>query len=294
MFRLKIEQLYYFCSLAQTHSFNKTSEDFFISPQGVNKSMKALEDEFGVAFLASNKKGTHLTENGEFFLGKAQQIIDIYESARKQFEKDSNLQVEGEISIACQPRISSTFLFDQLGRFKKRYPDIKVKFSSWMTAEDVFDKVRSRSVDLGICILTEEDYRYLIENNPIPYTLLRKEELYVCALRDQPNLPDYFESMPADTIDYTYSSPFKPVPIPNYSEISSPEMQIQMIEFEKKLGNVFSLEYEKYFARHDRFEKIPYSPPIFRYFVMFHKPVAMLSLSEKLLIKILQEKNRLL
>lgn len=285
---MKIEQLYYFKSLSQTHSFNKTADDFFISPQGLNKSLKALEKEFGVRFFESDKKGTLLTDNGILFLEQATQIIEIYENLKKHYEKNSDILAEGELSIACQPRISSTFLFSPLTVFKRKYPDVNIKFSSQMTARDVFEKIKSASVDIGICILIEEDYNYLVTHNPLPFTLLRKEELFICALKDLFDLPpDYFTTMPAGLIDYTYASPFKDYAVTNSSEIISPEMQLQLIKFEQKLGNVFSKEYENYYTEND-FLKIPYSPPLYRYFVLLHKPHTMLTLPEKLLIDTLK------
>lgn len=69
---MKIEQLLYFISVSQTLSLNKTAELFFITPQGLSKALKNLEQEFNVQLLDSTKQGTSLTEDGQVFFEQGQ------------------------------------------------------------------------------------------------------------------------------------------------------------------------------------------------------------------------------
>lgn len=291
---MKIEQLLYFISVSQTLSLNKTAELFFITPQGLSKALKNLEQEFNVQLLDSTKQGTSLTEDGRYFLKKAKQMVAIYDGLKTHYLQNVDQDITGEIHIACQPRITANFLLPLLSKFQTHYPHIAVKVSSQeLTARDVFDSLQSAKIDLGLCILSEEDMAFIADSSIYFYTEFAKEELMACVPEPYASpLPEYFTELPADLIDYLYISPFTGEVIPSNtsdsSVIISPEMQMHLIELSNGLGNVLQREYEKYYAKTGKFVLIPYRPSLFLHFICVHKSPSLLSIPEQLFLDTLR------
>ena len=68
----------YLCSAGTYHSgsFTKAAKKLFMTPQGLSKSIKSLEEELGTELLSRSSKGVSLTENGHVFLESAQSLYD--------------------------------------------------------------------------------------------------------------------------------------------------------------------------------------------------------------------------
>ena len=290
---MKIEQLLYFISVSQTLSLNKTAELFFITPQGLSKALKNLELEFNVKLLESTKHGTSLTEDGKYFLNKAQQMVTIYDSLKTHYLQNVDSEINGEISIACQPRIAANFLLPLLSKFQSQYPHIAIKVSSQeVTARDVFDSMQSAKVDIGLCILSQNDLDLITNSNTYFFTEFSKEEIFVCAPKHYPApLPAFFTALPENSIDYCYVSPFTDERFPlgaSSSVVISPEMQMNLIELNNGLSNVLHREYEKYYAPTGKYALIPYRPPLFLYYICIHKNPSLLTGPEQLFLETLK------
>ena len=287
---MKIEQLLYFISVSQTLSLNKTAELFFITPQGLSKALKNLELEFNVKLLESTNQGTSLTADGRHFLNEAQQMVDIYDNLKTHYLENVDSEIDGEIRIACQPRIAANFLLPILSKFQAKYPHISIKVSSQeVTAKDVFDSLQTAKVDLGLCILSKEDFDFITNSNFYFFTEFIREEIFVCASKRYAlPLPGFFKQIPADLIDYLYVSPFTDEILPSNTSdssiIISPEMQKNLIELNNGLGNILNCEYEKYYAKSGKFILIPYRPPLFLHFICIHKSPSLLTMPEQLFL----------
>lgn len=290
---MKIEQLLYFISVSQTLSLNKTAELFFITPQGLSKALKNLEQEFNVQLLDSTKQGTSLTEDGKYFLNKAKQMVAIYDELKSHYLQNVDSEIDGEIRIACQPRIAANFLLPLLSKFQTKYPNISIKVSSQeVTAKDVFDSMQNGKVDIGLCILSQNDFDLITNNNTYFFTEFSKEEIMICAPKHYPTpLPDFFTELPVNSIDYCYVSPFTDERFPlgdSSSVVISPEMQMNLIELNNGLTNVLHREYEKYYAPTGKYRLIPYRPPLYLYYVCMHKNPSLLSGPEQLFLDTLK------
>ena len=75
---MQIESLRYFVELAQAGSFYKAAQNAFISQQGLNKAVRALETELDTQLVIRTRRGVQLTRDGETFLAHAQTILAEY------------------------------------------------------------------------------------------------------------------------------------------------------------------------------------------------------------------------
>lgn len=290
---MTIEQLLYLISLSKTHSFNKTAELYYISPQGLHKSLKQLETEFETSLYDSSSLGTVLTENGQILLQTAYEIVSAYaEGKKKIMDHISNQDIGRELTITCQPRIYDSILSTKINRLMERYPNIHIHLLTKISAKDIFASMRNPKINFGLCILDDDDFERLQETPPYFYTEFSKEELFCCAHKE------YFTEIPShlsdfksnnDMIGYQYESPFQAQDFHNTSETISLAMQKHLIELNKSAGNVLNREFEQFYAADKNFVLIPYDPPFYLHFICLHKNPNLFAANEYLFIRLLKD-----
>ena len=77
---MQIESLRYFVELSRAGSFYKAAQNAFISQQGLNKAVRALETELDTQLVIRTRRGVQLTRDGETFLSHAQTILAEYDA----------------------------------------------------------------------------------------------------------------------------------------------------------------------------------------------------------------------
>ena len=77
---MNIEVLRYFIELAHEGSFNKAAKRLFISQQGLNRAISALEAKLGATLIERGPAGVSLTPEGSILLAHANAIVDDYRS----------------------------------------------------------------------------------------------------------------------------------------------------------------------------------------------------------------------
>ena len=75
---MQIETLKYFVELAEAGSFYGAARRAFISQQGLNKAITALEAELGVHLVERGSRGVRLTTEGDIFLDYARRALDAH------------------------------------------------------------------------------------------------------------------------------------------------------------------------------------------------------------------------
>ena len=75
---MQIEYLLYLNDFAQTLSITKTARNFFMTPQGISRSLHLLEKEYGVTLIIREKNKVTLTEAGLLLARDAKQITECY------------------------------------------------------------------------------------------------------------------------------------------------------------------------------------------------------------------------
>ena len=95
---MNIQQLRYFLVLADTLSFTKTAEKYYISQTAVSNQIKALEEKLGVQLFQRDNRKVLLTPAGKVFVKEAKSIITRIEEA-VQHTKDEDQGFGGEIPV---------------------------------------------------------------------------------------------------------------------------------------------------------------------------------------------------
>lgn len=152
---MNISQLDTLITISKTKSFRKAGELLNLTQPAVSAQIKSLEDEFGVVLVDRNQPVT-LTDRGQVFLEKAEQILDIVEELKQKLT-DLEHTPQGHIVLGTTTSIAIQILPRILSYFQDQFPLIKTTIQS-MPSSLIYQSVEQGLVDIGI--------GYLIENNP--------------------------------------------------------------------------------------------------------------------------------
>lgn len=120
-----LKQLEYFVSLAETLSFTKTSEKFFISQTAVTQQIKVLENELDVRLLNRTKRHVELTPAGIIFLTEAKAILARTEDAIIKTRKAATGFI-GALNLGIVGGYDNPRLPDILRSFHTGYPNVSL------------------------------------------------------------------------------------------------------------------------------------------------------------------------
>ena len=122
---MNIQQLRYFLVLADTLSFTKTAEKYYISQTAVSNQIKALEEKLGVQLFQRDNRKVILTPAGKVFVKEAKSIITRIEEA-VQHTKDAAEGFTGEIHVGYQWGFERTVFPKVLRDFQYEYQNIEI------------------------------------------------------------------------------------------------------------------------------------------------------------------------
>lgn len=148
---MELYQLKYFVVIAQQGSFTKASDVLYISQPSLSAGIKKLEQELDVTLLERRWRGVSLTEAGKLFLGKAQRIIEEYQStidALRNFQERPVLR----IGMLCTLRI--TVVSKIIQSFRELYPEVTIELHD-THLDELSNWLDQGEIDLAITTLEE-------------------------------------------------------------------------------------------------------------------------------------------
>ena len=147
---MNIKEIFFFQQVCECRSIRKAAEKLFISPQGLSKSIKNLEDELGQELLERAPQGVKATSAGEIVLKHADPILNRVERMKNELENYRE-NLAGSINIACAYGIISALELDCLMQFKQTYMNIDTYINEEpdLTVEEM---VLKEAADIGVTI----------------------------------------------------------------------------------------------------------------------------------------------
>jgi DNA-binding transcriptional LysR family regulator len=159
---MDLEGLKSFVIVAREKSISKAAQILHISQPTLSARLKNLEDAMGVQLLNRSWEGVRLTEQGQYFLLYATQIV-------KQFDNTSAIINEENIklykileeiidsrrlNIGFEIGLSNLFITPLISEIRDHYPDLDFKFMVRPSAL-IVDLLEHNVLDLGIFIKYE-------------------------------------------------------------------------------------------------------------------------------------------
>lgn len=143
---MKVRDLEIFLAVAESGSFTKASEKLYLAQPSVSRTIKQLEDLYGVQLFERFGKKTLLTEAGETFLYHARRMIhekESLEEAMKDHEKTLHLRIGSSLTIG-------TYILPQVVRLLQEKSS-SIKFSVQVeNSQSIIRKIKENLLDVGI------------------------------------------------------------------------------------------------------------------------------------------------
>ena len=144
-----IQWLRGFYYTATTGSMSAATEKMNRNQSAMTHQIRSLESEFGVKLFTGTKANRVLTEEGKYLLMKTIQIFTLIEEIKGHISALPS-DVQGEIIVSAMYSAFNYYLPALISSFSSIYPDVKFSISGETYQGDLYEKVHSRTADLGI------------------------------------------------------------------------------------------------------------------------------------------------
>lgn len=132
---MEIRNLMTFVQVAEQNSFTKAANTLDYAQSTVSFQIKQLETELGCLLFERINHTLTLTEKGRELLDYAQGVAKLTDEFRENM--NAHKQIRGFVHILTPDSICEAMLLENYEEFYRRYPGIRLKFSTADT-EDMF------------------------------------------------------------------------------------------------------------------------------------------------------------
>ena len=190
---MEIRDLKIFLMVAEKKSISGASKFLYMTPQGISKVLKKLEEELQCQLYSRDPSGILLTESGERFRDYARREIEAYTELEKDILRIEQRQKK-EVDLLSAYGILRLVTPDCITTFRDRHPDIQFHYREYpdLRVEELFAE-REGNVAFSIGEFDEEHYHVTpLENFPIKllvnesHPLSRKETVTIEDMKDEP------------------------------------------------------------------------------------------------------------
>ena len=176
---MEINHLIEFMYLAETLSFKRTADYFYVSRSVISRHLAALEDTLGVKLVERGSHSAHLTEAGKVFHREAQNVLRAYANAVDRAREAGNVMDPivhiGYLKNAARPVIV------QFARFMRHeHPSLPLEMTC-MEYSELRRAMDEGSVDIALAVNVDprisRNYRS---------TLIYTDQFYAVMSKDHP------------------------------------------------------------------------------------------------------------
>ncbi len=185
-----------FCVITREQSISKASKILYMSPQGLSKIIKNLENELDARLMIRTNSGIELTESGKCFYERVQRILSDFEEMKsdilhieQRYAGDIDLLSAYGILRLVTPECINQFRKDhpEIGFTYREYPDCEVErkflqkdgnvaFSIGPFQNEVYDKTELVSFPMKLLVNQKHP---LAQRSSVTIEDLKGEKLYI-------------------------------------------------------------------------------------------------------------------
>ena len=127
---MTIKELEEFTVICKKGSLAKASKELFMSPQGLSRVLKNLENELDCTLVNRVASGMELTESGECLRDYAEIVLKEYEELRKKIEK-IRASADGSVELLMAYDIIRLLTPECIMDFQRIYPNVSFSFQEY-------------------------------------------------------------------------------------------------------------------------------------------------------------------
>ncbi|NLV89654.1 MAG: LysR family transcriptional regulator [Tissierellia bacterium] len=182
---MDIKQLIYFVTVVNEGNITAAARKLHIAQPALSNHIKNLEDDLDVKLFHRGPRKITLTDAGKILYTKANNILEIKQSIRKELE-DSKSGFKGTLKIGTISAIDADLLENNFLNFHEKYNNIKYELYEGITPE-IIDLLFSRIIEIGIV-------RTPFDRTGLNTTYLKAEPM-IAAYKNDRDLDKFGESI---------------------------------------------------------------------------------------------------
>ncbi|MCC7413704.1 MAG: LysR family transcriptional regulator [Gammaproteobacteria bacterium] len=121
----KLASIKAFCAVVRDGSFSAAARSLGVSTAMVSKHIKRLEDELGARLLNRSTRHNALTEAGDEYFRRCQQLLAQLEELEFNVRTLSD-EVRGTLKISAPATFGTLFLMPAILQYKQRHPHVQI------------------------------------------------------------------------------------------------------------------------------------------------------------------------
>ena len=152
--------VYYFLAIAREGNITRAAQQLFVTQSTLSMQMQDLEKTLGKQLFIRGKRQITLTEDGEFFKSKAEEILQLVEQTESAFSKKEEILAD-DIYIGTAEVPSMEKIAHLIKSFQEKHPHVRFHFISG-DAQQIYEHIKSGLVDFGLFLdpAVQESFNY--------------------------------------------------------------------------------------------------------------------------------------
>lgn len=147
---MELRILKYFVTIAKEENITRAANSLHVTQPTLSRQIKNLEEELGVSLFKRSHHNIHLTEEGQLFKKRAEELLAMSQKMQDEF-KVIDKQVEGDIYLGCGETKGMQFIAQIFKNIQTTYPNINLHIYSG-NADDIANRLDKGLLDFGILI----------------------------------------------------------------------------------------------------------------------------------------------
>lgn len=146
---VNFDRMGYFLSVCEHGSISKAAQQLYITPQALNKQIRALEEELGEKLFQRTAHSLTLTNFGTFFRNQMKPVYHLYQTACDQVSNYLNAS-EQTLRVGFFQGVPKRKVIQPiLTELMVGMPDIQIELGS-AEMDEIYADLRSKKIDLAI------------------------------------------------------------------------------------------------------------------------------------------------
>lgn len=143
------KDLRFFRQVYEERSINKASKLLFITPQGLSKIIRHLEEELGTCLFERSSNGMVPTESGTYLYENSAPLLEHFDEIMIGLQqiRDRNQRLK----IGFSYGVLNIFPFGKLEEYQRKYGHIQIQWEE-AANQEILRKVRHGSMDIGFAV----------------------------------------------------------------------------------------------------------------------------------------------
>ncbi len=134
-----------FLCICRLHSFSAAADELCITQTAVTARVKQLEQHLGCPLFIRNRNGARLTKKGEHFKPYAMQIIEAWQSAKRDIQTFG--QSKNAVTIGCDLSLWNPVAAQWLIEIEKTFPELSIRLDV-DNSESLYEKLFAKNLDI--------------------------------------------------------------------------------------------------------------------------------------------------